>query len=34
MWVDVLLIDVNSTMMQATINAHRLSKFWERLADG
>lgn len=29
MWDDVLLIDVN-----ATINAHRLSKFWERLAAG
>uniref|UniRef100_A0A0D3D2F1 Uncharacterized protein n=1 Tax=Brassica oleracea var. oleracea TaxID=109376 RepID=A0A0D3D2F1_BRAOL len=27
MWVDMLLIDVNSTLMQATINANRLPKF-------
>ncbi|KAL0758403.1 hypothetical protein Bca101_074553 [Brassica carinata] len=32
MWVDMLLIDVNSTLMQATINANRLPKFRERLA--
>ncbi|KAF3484967.1 hypothetical protein F2Q69_00052070 [Brassica cretica] len=34
MWVDMLLIDVNSTLMQATINANRLPKFRERLAAG
>ncbi|KAJ4886104.1 hypothetical protein Rs2_25852 [Raphanus sativus] len=30
----MLLVDVNSTLMQATINAHRLSKFRKRLAAG
>ncbi|KAG2267121.1 hypothetical protein Bca52824_074200 [Brassica carinata] len=34
MWVDMLLMDVNSTLMQATINANRLPKFRERLAAG
>ncbi|CAN7015623.1 unnamed protein product, partial [Brassica rapa subsp. trilocularis] len=34
MWVDMLLMDVNSTVMQATINANRLLKFRERLAAG
>ncbi|CAF2132783.1 unnamed protein product [Brassica napus] len=34
MWVDMLLMDVNSTVMQATINANRLLKFQERLAAG
>ncbi|KAF8113224.1 hypothetical protein N665_0054s0039 [Sinapis alba] len=34
MWVELLLIDVNSTIMQATINAHRLQKFWPKLAAG
>ncbi|KAF3578141.1 hypothetical protein DY000_02030184 [Brassica cretica] len=34
MWIDMLLMDVNSTIMQATINANRVSKFRERLAAG
>lgn len=34
MWIDMLLTDVNSTIMQATINANRVSKFRERLAAG
>ncbi|KAG2286419.1 hypothetical protein Bca4012_033012 [Brassica carinata] len=34
MWVDLLLIDVNSTMMQATIYANRLSRFRSKLAAG
>ncbi|CDY46865.1 BnaC01g27690D [Brassica napus] len=34
MWVDMLLMDVNSTLMQATINANRLPKFQDRLAAG
>ncbi|CAN6863979.1 unnamed protein product [Brassica oleracea] len=34
MWVDMLLIDVNSTMMQATIYANRLSRFRSKLAAG
>ncbi|XP_033137007.1 uncharacterized protein LOC103841209 isoform X2 [Brassica rapa] len=34
MWVDMLLMDVNSTLIQATINAIRLPKFRERLAAG
>ncbi|CAN6977247.1 unnamed protein product [Brassica rapa subsp. trilocularis] len=33
-WVDMLLMDVNSTLIQATINANRLPKFRERLAVG
>ncbi|WZZ18730.1 hypothetical protein YC2023_111819 [Brassica napus] len=33
MWVDMLLIDVNA-MMQATINANRLSRFRSKLAAG
>nr|VDC90753.1 unnamed protein product [Brassica rapa] len=34
MWVDMLLIDVNATMMQVTINANRLSRFRSKLAAG
>uniref|UniRef100_M4EJI5 DUF223 domain-containing protein n=1 Tax=Brassica campestris TaxID=3711 RepID=M4EJI5_BRACM len=34
MWVDMLLIDVNATMMQATIYANRLSRFRSKLAAG
>ncbi|KAG2285618.1 hypothetical protein Bca52824_045222 [Brassica carinata] len=34
MWVDMLLMDVNSTLMQATINANGLPKFRERLTVG
>ncbi|CAN6826901.1 unnamed protein product [Brassica oleracea] len=34
MWIDMLLMDVNSTIMQATINANRVSKFRERLPAG
>ncbi|CAN6889390.1 unnamed protein product, partial [Brassica oleracea] len=34
MWVDMLLVDVNATMMQATISAHRLPWFKERLIVG
>ncbi|CDY40162.1 BnaC04g13900D [Brassica napus] len=34
MWIDMLLMDVNSTIMQATINANRVSKFRERLPTG
>ncbi|KAF3545639.1 hypothetical protein DY000_02001571 [Brassica cretica] len=34
MWFDLLLIDVNSTMMQATIYANRLSRFRSKLAAG
>ncbi|CAF1983509.1 unnamed protein product [Brassica napus] len=34
MWVDMLLMDVNSTLMQATINTNRLPKFRDRLAAG
>ncbi|KAF3575822.1 hypothetical protein DY000_02035269 [Brassica cretica] len=34
MWVDMLLMDVNSTLMQATINANGLPKFRERLTAG
>ncbi|KAF3605642.1 hypothetical protein DY000_02049983 [Brassica cretica] len=32
MWVDMLLMDVNATIMQATSNANRLSTFRERLS--
>uniref|UniRef100_A0A0D3BNF3 DUF223 domain-containing protein n=1 Tax=Brassica oleracea var. oleracea TaxID=109376 RepID=A0A0D3BNF3_BRAOL len=34
MWVDMLLIDVNSTIMQATIYANRLPRFRSKLAAG
>ncbi|KAF2554709.1 hypothetical protein F2Q68_00015039 [Brassica cretica] len=34
MWVDMLSVDVNATMMQATISAHRLPWFKERLIVG
>ncbi|CAF1932881.1 unnamed protein product [Brassica napus] len=34
MWVDMLLMDVNATIMQATSNANRLSTFRERLSAG
>ncbi|WZZ04317.1 hypothetical protein YC2023_090238 [Brassica napus] len=34
MWVDMLLMDVNSTLIQATINANRLPRFRDRLAAG
>ncbi|KAL0750668.1 hypothetical protein Bca101_032671 [Brassica carinata] len=34
MWVDMLLVDVNATMMQATISAHRLPQYQERLTAG
>ncbi|CAN7050028.1 unnamed protein product [Brassica rapa subsp. trilocularis] len=34
MWVDMLLVDVNATMMQATINASGLPRFQSRLAAG
>ncbi|KAH0912038.1 hypothetical protein HID58_035359 [Brassica napus] len=34
MWVDMILIDVNATMMQATIYANRLSRFRSKLAAG
>ncbi|KAF3568853.1 hypothetical protein DY000_02017798 [Brassica cretica] len=34
MWVDMLLVDVNATMMQATISAHRLPQCQERLTAG
>uniref|UniRef100_M4DZQ9 DUF223 domain-containing protein n=1 Tax=Brassica campestris TaxID=3711 RepID=M4DZQ9_BRACM len=34
MWVDMLLIDVNATMMQVTINANRHSRFRSKLAAG
>ncbi|KAG2270108.1 hypothetical protein Bca52824_064663 [Brassica carinata] len=34
MWVDMLSVDVNATMMQATISAHHLPWFKERLIVG
>ncbi|KAJ4893787.1 hypothetical protein Rs2_20581 [Raphanus sativus] len=34
MWVDILFVDVNSTMMQASISASRLSRFQSKLAAG
>ncbi|KAL0845869.1 hypothetical protein Bca101_019115 [Brassica carinata] len=34
MWLDMLLLNVNSTIMQATINAHRLPNSRQRLAAG
>ncbi|KAG2328260.1 hypothetical protein Bca52824_010988 [Brassica carinata] len=34
MWVDMLMVDVNGTIMQATISASRLTQFWERLPAG
>ncbi|XP_033140554.1 uncharacterized protein LOC103854808 isoform X2 [Brassica rapa] len=34
MWVDMLLVDVNATMMQATISAHRVPRYQERLTAG
>ncbi|KAF3563468.1 hypothetical protein DY000_02015006 [Brassica cretica] len=34
MWVDMLLIDVNSTIMQATVYANRLPRFPSKLAAG
>ncbi|WZZ04082.1 hypothetical protein YC2023_090003 [Brassica napus] len=34
MWVDMLPVDVNATMMQATINASGLPRFRSRLAAG
>ncbi|CAF1710370.1 unnamed protein product [Brassica napus] len=34
MWVDMLLMGVNSTLIQATINANRLPRFRDRLAAG
>lgn len=34
MWVDMLLMDVNSTLIQATINPNRLPRFRDRLAAG
>ncbi|CAN7073724.1 unnamed protein product [Brassica oleracea var. botrytis] len=34
MWVDMLLVDVNATMMKATISAHRLPQYQERLTAG
>ncbi|KAF8113063.1 hypothetical protein N665_0057s0015 [Sinapis alba] len=34
MWIDMLMVDVNATIMQATISANRLPKFRERLAAG
>ncbi|XP_013617411.1 PREDICTED: uncharacterized protein LOC106323912 [Brassica oleracea var. oleracea] len=33
-WMDLLMVDVNSTMMQVTISASRLPQFWERLHAG
>ncbi|CAN7043367.1 unnamed protein product [Brassica rapa subsp. trilocularis] len=34
MWVDMLLINVNSTIMQATVYANRLPRFRSKLATG
>ncbi|CAN7028327.1 unnamed protein product [Brassica oleracea var. botrytis] len=34
MWVNMLLIDVNSTIMQATVYANRLPRFPSKLAAG
>ncbi|XP_048599854.1 uncharacterized protein LOC106450002 [Brassica napus] len=34
MWVDMLLMDMNSTLIQATINVNRLPRFRDRLAAG
>ncbi|KAF3578833.1 hypothetical protein DY000_02033728 [Brassica cretica] len=34
MWVDMLMVDVNATMMQATISANRLPQLQERLTAG
>ncbi|WZZ33267.1 hypothetical protein YC2023_016668 [Brassica napus] len=34
MWVDMLMIDINATIMQATIYANRLPRFQSKLADG
>ncbi|XP_013745959.1 uncharacterized protein LOC106448646 [Brassica napus] len=34
MWVDMLMIDVNATIMQATIYANRLPRFRSKLAAG
>ncbi|KAF3530095.1 hypothetical protein DY000_02042509 [Brassica cretica] len=34
MWMDLLMVDVNSTMMQVTISAGRLPQFWEMLHAG
>ncbi|XP_018459961.1 uncharacterized protein LOC108830889 isoform X3 [Raphanus sativus] len=34
MWVNMLFVDVNSTMMQASISASRLSRFQSKLAAG
>ncbi|CAF1917187.1 unnamed protein product [Brassica napus] len=34
MWVDMLLMDVNSTLIQATITTNRLPRFRDRLAAG
>ncbi|KAF3519371.1 hypothetical protein DY000_02060000 [Brassica cretica] len=34
MWVDTLMVDVNATIMQATIYANRIPRFWSKLASG
>ncbi|KAF2552743.1 hypothetical protein F2Q68_00037027 [Brassica cretica] len=34
MWVDMLMIDVNATIMQATIYANRLPRFRSKLLAG
>ncbi|CAN6844597.1 unnamed protein product [Brassica oleracea] len=34
MWVDMLMIDINATIMQATIYANRLQRFRSKLAAG
>ncbi|XP_013597271.1 PREDICTED: uncharacterized protein LOC106305450 [Brassica oleracea var. oleracea] len=34
MWMDLLMVDVNATMMQATISASHLPQFRERLTAG
>ncbi|XP_048614644.1 uncharacterized protein LOC125587697 [Brassica napus] len=34
MWMDLLMVDVNSTMMQVTISAGRLPQFRDRLLAG
>ncbi|KAG2305188.1 hypothetical protein Bca52824_033839 [Brassica carinata] len=34
MWMDLLMVDVNGTMMQASIGASRIPRFRERLTAG